>query len=200
MNRPTALLLFCLACTCGLAPCLLAQGDAPTLLRLNGATLDHQQTAMKLLGGYALVNIAGGLALRAGSTGSARYFYEMNALWNTVNLGIAGFGYLASLKADPAAWTLTEGLRENQQFAKILLFNAGLDVGYLMGGLYLRERARRPEANGERLTGFGNAILLQGGFLLVFDLVNYFVANGRGRELELLIGPVGEGLGLRLQF
>ncbi len=194
----TRQLLLSLALLLGFCTCVCAQSNEPLALHL--ATFDHQQTAMKILGGYALVNIAGGLALRSSTTGSTRRFHEMNALWNVVNLSIAGVGYFASLKTDPSAWSLVEGMRENNNFARILLFNTGLDVGYIMGGLYLRERANRPGADADQLRGYGAAILLQGGFLFAFDLVNYLIANGRGKELEMLIGATENGLGLTWSF
>ena len=34
---------------------------------------------------------------------------------------------------------------------KILLLNAGLDVGYMLGGLYLTERSKNTEKNPERI-------------------------------------------------
>jgi hypothetical protein len=154
---------------------------------------------MLVLGGWAVGNIGLGLGLRATSGGAARRFHEMNALWNTVNLGIAGIGYISLLRADlpPDAFA---SLRENSSFAKILLFNTGLDVGYLVGGLYLRERARRPGADRGRLRGYGNAILLQGGFLFVFDLVNYLIANGRMEAYAPFLGAGDGGLGWIVPF
>jgi hypothetical protein len=58
---------------------------------------------------------------------------------------------------------------------KTLLFNAGLDVGYIMTGLYLTELSRRAGEQQERLEGYGWSLVLQGGFLLGFDLILYLV-------------------------
>ncbi|MEO0626280.1 MAG: hypothetical protein AAFY91_04785, partial [Bacteroidota bacterium] len=101
---------------------------------------------------------------------------------------------------DPASWDLATGLSKHQSFQKILLFNAGLDVGYIVGGFYLQERARRPDVNSDRLRGFGKAIVLQGSFLMAFDLINYFIANGRTGDLDLRLGAVGNGVGMVLTF
>lgn len=174
--------------------------QSPTLLDFNQATIDHQRTAMYALGGWALVNIGGGLALQGSATGSTKDFHRMNALWNTVNLAIAGVGYFSLAGTSAADWDLTTGLAKHHNFQKILLFNAGLDVGYVMGGLYLRERARRPGADADQLTGFGNAIVLQGAFLFAFDLVNYFIASGRAADLPLRLGATADGLGMTLTF
>lgn len=187
---------------CGAAGCQVYGQDSNvlTLAEYNMASLDHQQNAMLTLGGWAVLNIGAGLALRGGSEGSARHFHEMNALWNTVNLAIAGFGYYSALKSDPAAWDLATSLSKHGNFQKILLFNTGLDVGYILGGLYLTERAKRPGENMDRLKGFGNSIMLQGGFLFAFDLVNYLIATKLNGTLPLTLGPIGEGLGLLLRF
>ena len=179
---------------------LLAQSMPGELLDFNQASIAHQRSAMLTLGGWAVINIGTGLALRGGTSGGAREFHTMNALWNTVNLGIAGFGYWSAARSNPAGWDLAQSLNEHQNFQQILLFNAGLDVGYIMGGLYLTERAKRPGANADRLRGFGKSIMLQGGFLMLFDLANYFIAMSRDDRIELLLGPTQYGLGLSWTF
>ncbi len=179
---------------------LQAQGLEAPLLSFNQQSLHHQQTAMLTLGGWAVANLALGAGLQGKATGSTKHFHRMNALWNTVNLGIAGLGYLSAIKADPAGWDVATSLQKHQGFQKILLFNAGLDVGYVMGGLYLTERAKRPDVNQDQLRGFGQSIMLQGTFLLVFDLVNYFIAAGANDQIPLLLGSTTDGLGLLLRF
>ncbi|NJC26238.1 DUF6992 family protein [Neolewinella antarctica] len=197
----TATHRFCCLFACFLISySLAAQAGAPELMAYNEASLAHQRTAMLTLGGWAVANIGVGLALRNGSEGSTRSFHEMNALWNTVNLAIAGFGYYSSVQADPSVWDVMTSLQKHQQFQKVLLFNTGLDVGYVLGGLYLTERAKRPGADGDRLKGFGNSIMLQGSFLFVFDLVNYLIATKLNGTLPLTLGPTAEGLGLLYNF
>ncbi|THH34972.1 DUF6992 family protein [Neolewinella litorea] len=167
---------------------------------LEAKRIHHQKRAMLLLGGWAVGNIGLGLALRGSRVGEARRFHEMNAIWNTVNLGIAALGYLSVAREDPAALDAFGSLAENHGLQKVLLFNAGLDVAYVVGGMYLRERARRPDVDADRLRGYGNSVLLQGGFLLVFDLVNYCIAAGRDADYAPLLGPTSEGIGLTLGF
>lgn len=164
----------------------------------NHIRLQRQRTAMLVLGGWAVGNIVSGAALRGQRSGSDRHFHEMNIYWNAVNLGIAAFGYVSALRSNPAALGLYDSVSEHYGFQKILLLNAGLDVGYMLGGLYLLERGTyRPERS-ERLRGFGRSIILQGGFLLAFDLVNYFVQAGQNDRLELLLGA--QEMGARLKF
>lgn len=179
---------------------LQAQGLNSGLMDFNQQSLSHQKTAMLTLGGWAVANMAIGAGLQGGSDGSTKHFHRMNALWNTVNLGIAGLGYLSAVKSDPANWDLATSLQKHHSFQKILLLNAGLDTGYIMGGLYLTERSKRPDVNQDQLKGFGQSIMLQGAFLMVFDLVNYFIASGRDGGIPMMLGLSKEGLGLSLQF
>ncbi len=189
MRNRILLLLGLLLCTCVTAQTV--EGVA----EMNGLRIDHQQRAMLTLGGWALGNIGVGLALRHSATGETRRFHEMNAIWNVVNLGIAGFGYWTALREDPTALGAWAGMREDLKFQKILLFNTGLDVGYVLGGLYLRERSNRRGADRDRLRGYGHSIMLQGGFLVVFDVVNFLIANRRQEEYRLLFGATGDGVG-----
>jgi hypothetical protein len=179
---------------------LQAQGIQVDLPSFNQQSLDHQKTAMLTLGGWAVANIAAGATLQGSADGSTKHFHRMNALWNGVNLAIAGLGYYTAMKSDPAAWDLATSLSSHNGFQKVLLFNAGLDVGYIMGGLYLTERAKRPDVNSDQLKGFGRSIMLQGAFLMVFDLANYFIATGQNGEIPLLLGGTENGIGLLLNF
>ena len=155
---------------------------------------------MLVLGGWALTNIALGAGLQGSRSGSDRYFHRMNAYWNVVNLGIAGFGYYAATQLDPAGYDLATSINKHHGFQKILLFNAGLDVGYVLGGLYLTERAKNRPDQRDRLRGFGQSIMLQGGFLFAFDLVNYFIAKSRTDDIPLLLGATPDGIGMTLLF
>ncbi len=129
-----------------------------------------RQKGMMVLGSWAVVNIAGGLALRANTTGTSRYFHEMNALWNGVNLGIAAFGYFsARAMAEPGS--ILELYQEQLSLDKVLLFNAGLDLAYVAAGLWMNERSRNLEGRtSERWSGYGRSVMLQGAFLFAFDI------------------------------
>ncbi len=178
-----------------------SEGGPDVLLEFNQRQQRQQRTAMLVLGGWAVGNIATGALRRGAVTGEDRYFHEMNMYWNGVNLAIAAFGYYSAVKMDPAAMTLFESNQGFQSFGKTLLFNAGLDLGYIAGGFYLQERANRPDVNGDRLRGFGKSIVVQGGFLLAFDLANYYILSRTGKEfLPVLLGPTADGIGMTLVF
>lgn len=77
---------------------------------------------------------------------------------------------------------------------KILLFNAGLDLAYVAGGFYLKERGLRTDNS--KLIGFGKSVILQGAFLLAFDGVMYGFHQTHLKELQeimqnISLGPTG---------
>lgn len=184
-----------------LASCSWSQNSV--LTDFNTQRLHRQETAMLVLGAWAVGNIGAGLALRGAQEGSTRYFHDMNAGWGAVNLIIAGFGYWSSRKTDPASFGLAATLREQQKIQKILLFNAGLDIGYILGGAYLIERSKSTNNRPERLEGFGKSIALQGAFLFVFDLATFWVHQKGNAELDLLLDSIQlspNGIGLQLWF
>lgn len=167
----------------------------------NEKRLRINRTGMYVLGGWAIANLVSSPIMAARSDGRRKYFYQMNGIWNTVNLGLAGFGLYSALTTDPASFSLSQSLREQGSMEKILLFNAGLDVGYMAAGLYLRQLGENRDS--DRLRGFGDGLLLQGGFLMAFDLAMYFIHQGHGVRLldqvdALAFSPSGFRLLIRL--
>ena len=174
----------------------------PELRVFTEQRIRHQKTLGLTLGGYALANIAIG-AIAAGQTsGETKEFHKMNVYWNLFNLGIAGAGLLGSRKRSAESETLADAVRQHENMKQILLINAGLDVAYIVGGGYLRERADSHPDNVDQLRGYGKSIMVQGGFLLAFDLVNYFIFKNRGDKQERLLlsaGPTGVGVALPIR-
>lgn len=144
----------------------MLEGGEPRHEALFEQHVDLSRTGMRILGGWALLNIAIGAVGRTQTSGSIRYLHEMNAGWNLVNLSIAGFA-LMSLQ-DLAFASLGQAYRESANLDRLLLLNSGLDVAYIATGGYLIERGLRKQD--ARLQGYGRSLLVQGGFLLIFDL------------------------------
>ncbi|NBC02717.1 MAG: hypothetical protein GVY20_03335 [Bacteroidetes bacterium] len=166
---------------------LFAQTSEPDLEAINQNRIGLNSNGMLVLGGWAVSNmIVGGIGM-AKTSGTTKYFHQMNATWNTVNLTIAGFGYYG-LKNQSLDMSLAETITEYQNFEKILLFNAGLDVGYMALGAFLWERGLRKESN--RLTGYGQSLILQGGFLFAFDTVLYFLNRSESSQLMDFVSRV----------
>lgn len=95
----------------------------------------------------------------------------MNGYWNIVNLGLAGMGYLHARKAALKTFSLVDNYEAQQAMEKVYIFNFGLDLAYMAGGLYLRERGMNSNSikSADQLKGYGTSIVIQGGFLLLMD-------------------------------
>ncbi|NQZ79046.1 MAG: hypothetical protein HRT61_23455 [Ekhidna sp.] len=173
--------------------------SAQDLDQFNAERIDKTKAGMLVLGTWATANIALSPILASRSDGSMKYFHQMNGYWNAVNLIIAGIGFYNATTVDPAGLSVSESLKEQYALEKILLFNAGLDLAYMAGGLYLLERAKREDGNTNRLKGFGQSIILQGGFLFAFDVAFYLVQRANGEKLlnyvdQLALSPTGFSL------
>ena len=168
-------------------------------LQFSQQRYNHTRTLGLSLGGYALANLAvSGLAV-GNTTGEAHYAHQMNLYWNAVNLGIAGVGLLGLRKQHPATESLSDAVQQHQAIKQTLLFNAGLDVAYIAGGLYLTERANSHPDQADKLRGYGKAVMAQGAFLLAFDMVNYLIFKHRGDPQQIqLIGQTPVGMGVRI--
>jgi hypothetical protein len=94
-----------------------------------------------------------------------RAFGRQTAAWGAVNGAIAAVGW--ARRHSGAQPTRGADLR------RLLTVNAGLDVGYVLGGIWLiaaRDRLdRRPRYSADQATGDGAAVIVQGTFLLVLD-------------------------------
>ena len=94
----------------------------------------------------------------------------MNFNWNLVNAGIAGLGYVGIQKRKEKYWSLSSIEKERNKLRKSLAINMGLDVCYMLAGAILKNRAGKMSSeNQARNIGFGNSLILQGGFLFIFD-------------------------------
>ena len=192
---------FCLLVCFLITTSLFGQDSSLDLgVDFNVARINHQKQAMLALGGWAMTNIGVSAALRGRHSGAEKYFHDMNIYWNVVNLGIAGLGYYTAMRENPEAYSAFTTAAKHYSFQKVLLFNAGLDIGYMLGGLYLTERAKRGGERADQLKGFGKSVILQGGFLFAFDLVNYYISSRADDKLEILLSATGNGLGLSFIF
>ncbi len=161
------------------------------------------QTGMLTLGGWAIGNLAVSGIRMAQTEDSPYYFHQMNVFWNVVNLSLAGLGYLNALHMEPEALSLASTIQQQYSFQKILLFNAGLDVGYIAGGLYLLEKAKNIEKNKTRFRGYGRSVVMQGAFLFAFDLTLYLVLNAQNSQLQSILEHVqisSQGMGYIIKF
>lgn len=122
---------------------------------------------MRVLAVWALANIAIGTILRLVPAVGNESFWEMMALWNVVNIVLAGSG-LYHLRREKASGDLAQEIRSIHGLEKVLLFNGGLDVGYVLFGVLLTQL--ESGFMYQSYAGWGAAIIVQGLFLFLFDL------------------------------
>jgi len=131
--------------------------------------------AMIVLGSWSVVNIASGFILANQSSGETEYFWRMNAYWNFINLGLAGLAYMNTMRMMNKHYGFEENLRQQYGMEKLYLFNAGLDLFYIAGGIALHEHGitESDPKSLDQFKGYGKSIVFQGGFLLLMDLIMY---------------------------
>ncbi len=190
----TLLLILCMSFTAE-----AAEATPEAFLAMhNTEAVRLNRTAMGVLLGWAVLNIGTGTAGHFTTQGELRAFWQANAAWNVVNLAIGGFGLYGQLTAAPETWDLARSLAEGQKMEKLLLLNAGLDVGYIAFGGFLLERGLRTDS--AQLRGWGKSLLLQGGFLLLFDAVLWGLNWRLDSQLTARLVPAPNGVGLLLTW
>ncbi len=186
----------------------IATAQAPLqteLDKINTQRLKLNKRGMIVLGSWAVANIGISGAMMPGSEGSTRSFHQMNIAWNAVNLGIAGLGYWGSHRAMKKNYDLTNSVKEQNKIQLSLMVNTGLDVGYMALGLYLRERSFNPAIeDSDRFLGWGNSLILQGGFLFAYDIIMQAVHARHGNRgiMKVLdrVQPSPTGIGLSINL
>lgn len=148
------------------------------------SSLSLQKKGMIVLGSWAMMNMLSGTYGVLSFEGERKYFHQMNAAWNFVNLGIAVAGFYGASSASDMMLTTQGMMDEVNHFDKILLINAGLDVLYIGTGILLWKNGRIK--NNDRRIGYGKSVVVQGGFLLLFDTVLYLLNHQHSEALVSL--------------
>jgi hypothetical protein len=131
----------------------------------------YQRRLVTILLGWAVASIVAGLALSRREESISRGIGEQFAGWGAVNAAIAIFGGFRAernRRLPEADAALTQAI-ERRKLSRLLWLNTGLDVFYILGGVLA---ARKRGATDARWRGRGLGIIIQGGFLFFFDLIN----------------------------
>ncbi|MBX2800694.1 MAG: hypothetical protein KTR31_23640 [Myxococcales bacterium] len=153
--------------------------------------LPSERRHMAILGAWSGLNLVGGtVGLVLSDTPKGRSFHGTNLAWNTVNAGIALAGGLGAHARRDRLSTPEELRKRHRGLRTALAVNMGLDVVYVGTGLALWALGGR--ANGLELRSVGQALVIQGGFLMAFDTA--FLVSHRARTGEVTVGPVGVSL------
>ena len=130
----------------------------------------HETVAQQLLWWSAL-SISVGVALLVPTHAFARGCGLQAIVWGLVDAAIAWFG---SRKTRSRRASLAHPddpiiiASEARKLRNLLLFNAGLDVLYVLGGWLWTQKAESEFARGNAW-----GVILQGAFLFVFDLTHW---------------------------
>ncbi|MDP2189473.1 MAG: hypothetical protein Q8J69_12415 [Sphingobacteriaceae bacterium] len=126
--------------------------------------LQHQKNANIVLGSWSVLSMGAGAYQLFSPNPFIKAMGMQNLIWGAVDGGIALYGSYHLSNTD---WSSKNLQLEREKFRKILLINTLLDVGYLALGFGLSRAANA------KWHGHGYGILIQGGFLLMFDGINY---------------------------
>ncbi|CAN5151436.1 hypothetical protein BH24ACT10_BH24ACT10_17220 [soil metagenome] len=111
---------------------------------------DVEAQLPRILGGWAAASVAVGVVLAARPV--TRGFGRQTLTWGAVDGVIALVGARRRARRGPT---------DPARLRRVLLVNAGLDVGYLAAGAWL--------VRDGRWRGDGQAVVVQGAFLLLLD-------------------------------
>jgi hypothetical protein len=143
----------------------------------------HQHLTVLAL--WSILNCVCGLIGLFILKGSIYYFLMMNGIWGVVNFAFAiGFFY----------HTLYKKLRKNSWYERLvvqshveqmLFLNTGIDVAYVFVGFWLREHSFICNVSYPDLwLGFGWAIVMQGLFLLIQDMMFFYLHHRNFRKAQ----------------
>jgi hypothetical protein len=176
MNK--SILLICLV---SISFSAFSQKDV--LIKFEKERTDIQKRSMVALAGWSAANIvASGIATDTRNR-EMRYFLQMNVMWGGINLAIAGLGYWGAGREKIDNPALADVLKHQNRIEKTYLINAGLDVVYVGAGLLMNKTSDN-QKNPEKFKGYGNSIMLQGGFLLLYDAIIYTIHRNHGKQLK----------------
>lgn len=172
----------------------------------NQSRLDLNKKLMIGLTSWSITNIGVSSLGWATTEGESKYFHQMNVAWSGVNLALSIPGLIKARKPSPTDLTTSQIFQLQSTDEKVFLFNAGLDIGYIIGGFYLKERSKNTPEYYHRFRGWGNSIILQGSFLFLFDLTAVLLhSSNRKKKLypmldKIDLGFTGNGVNLRFNL
>jgi hypothetical protein len=188
-------IVVCLFCFVGILPV-----NAQSLKQNSPQFKQNNENLMLGLGSWAVTNFIGsGIGWNQSESVRWKSFHQMNVFWNVVNAGLAIPGYIKA-KKQPVFQDEAVFKKEQLKTERLFLFNSGLDLIYITSGALLMGTAHKKPETQERNLGFGQGIIVQGGFLLAFDATAYFVhrhlrIHGTSTKLsKLSIAPAGTGI------
>ncbi|MEW6650854.1 MAG: alpha/beta fold hydrolase [Chloroflexota bacterium] len=144
---------------------------------------DYQHLISRRLLYWSAISMIAGISLSLSGGDFWRGFGIQALAWGLVDAIIAGFGLRGSLPKLFMPFELETAIREAHKLRRILWVNTWLDVVYISAGVALYLTRGQTD---DFFAGTGIGIILQGGFLLVFDWWHY-----RNTPYESLLPDLG---------
>ncbi|GAC1689665.1 MAG: hypothetical protein PVS3B3_11920 [Ktedonobacteraceae bacterium] len=148
---------------------------------MQGNFYGYQQRRFLLLLCWGLLSVITGFVLQRSPKSFWQQFGIQALLWGVIDAALALFGLTSANKKEEryalGELGTTDEQKEARTFYRILLINAGLDVGYVALGAWLMQRFN---ARSDR-RGMGLGILIQGLWLFLFDGLVSQEVRGRWR-------------------
>lgn len=197
MRKFTTILLFTLSL-------LHATSGSCQLQQFNEQRCNIDKKLMLSLGSWASANIIGsGIGWATTENEEHKYFHQMNVFWNAINIGLAIPGYIKA-RNGKSQLSLFKSLEEQRIIEGVHLVNAGLDLAYISSGILLRNKQPKNSNEENQFRGYGNSIIIQGGFLLVYDWIGYMMHRRHAKKqlnpLLQKIEPSAQGIGFILHL
>lgn len=187
---------------------LLLAWAAPALAqnqleRVNQARQERALSGTRIFLGLNGLNLGLSSALYFSTEPDWQPVYGLNMAWAATNLVLGSMAYY-SLRRQATQLDPWGSIKEHYQLEKAYLFNTALDLSYITVGVAIAARAASQAAYQAQIQrGYGASFMLQGGLLLVYDLVMYLRIHGQADDLgrvldEFYLTPQGLGYRWRL--
>ncbi|MCU0441523.1 MAG: hypothetical protein MUE96_03920 [Bacteroidia bacterium] len=161
---------------------LIIQCWAQPLLNFDKQYNQLQKVGMATLSSFAIANITVSAIGLSSENASNKAFHQMNIGWNSVNIILGASGLRQAYRTKPFTNDV-QALKAGEKMETIFLVNAALDMAYIAGGAWIKETRYRNSAQWNQLTGWGNAVMYNGVFLLVFDGMMYALHRNNNEKL-----------------
>ena len=181
----------------------------PNLEDIYQKSKKHTLNGMIAFNSWTFSNILANSIAFYQTSNETKYFCEMNVFFNIINAGIGVPGLIAAIKNHKKNEQVDfeRSFKSIQQLKTIYLVNAVLDISYVTSGFLLREMAKNQANNMDRFNGYGNSLIMQGAFLLIYDFVMFGIHQANGKKLDefwkrVKLSPLGpeNQLGLSIRY
>lgn len=129
-----------------------------------------------VLGWWSLLSVVIGIIGMLFTSGFWHYFFMMNAAWGFINAFVTHMFMKHTFFRRFRRGNILQRFEVQRHAEKVLLLNIGLDLAYLITGLYLHaigNSCNNPYP--ELWKGFGWAIILQGIYLFIQDNIIHYL-------------------------